>query len=198
MKLTTFAAAGAFAVGLMMASAAGATVIDFESATDGLTSLTLSGVTFTPEGSAHIQVSTTPNGTNGIINTDESGSRPDFLASISGGASFVSVDLGDYGFDSDTLYLRAYDSLSNLLASTSFDFGTTEGMQTLSVSAAGIDHVVFGGSGVNGSSVYADNFTFTGGGGNAVPEPSTWALMLAGFGGLGAALRRRRAGFATA
>jgi len=33
---------------------------------------------------------------------------------------------------------------------------------------------------------------------NAVPEPGTWALMLLGFGGLGAALRRRRAGLAVA
>ena len=28
-------------------------------------------------------------------------------------------------------------------------------------------------------------------GGGAVPEPSTWALMMVGFGGLGAMLRRR-------
>ena len=28
--------------------------------------------------------------------------------------------------------------------------------------------------------------------GGAVPEPSTWALMIAGFGGVGAMLRRRR------
>jgi hypothetical protein len=34
-----------------------------------------------------------------------------------------------------------------------------------------------------------DDVTFTPGG--AVPEPSTWALMLLGFGGLGAMLRRR-------
>ena len=27
----------------------------------------------------------------------------------------------------------------------------------------------------------------------AVPEPSAWALMIAGFGGMGALLRRRRA-----
>lgn len=30
----------------------------------------------------------------------------------------------------------------------------------------------------------------------AVPEPATWAMMLAGFGGLGAIIRRRRSGLA--
>ena len=32
----------------------------------------------------------------------------------------------------------------------------------------------------------------------AVPEPATWAMMLAGFGGLGAVLRRARRKLATA
>ncbi len=32
----------------------------------------------------------------------------------------------------------------------------------------------------------------------AVPEPTSWALMLVGFAGMGAVLRRRRAGFAAA
>jgi hypothetical protein len=31
-----------------------------------------------------------------------------------------------------------------------------------------------------------------GGGGNVIPEPSTWVLMILGFGGAGAMLRRRR------
>jgi hypothetical protein len=35
------------------------------------------------------------------------------------------------------------------------------------------------------------NFTFPGGG-NAVPEPATWAMMIMGFGGIGAVVRRRR------
>jgi hypothetical protein len=34
--------------------------------------------------------------------------------------------------------------------------------------------------------------------GFAVPEPATWAMMLIGFFGLGAALRRRRAAGALA
>jgi hypothetical protein len=31
-----------------------------------------------------------------------------------------------------------------------------------------------------------------GGGGNEVPEPATWAMMILGFGGVGAVMRRRR------
>lgn len=34
-----------------------------------------------------------------------------------------------------------------------------------------------------------------GSGGGTVPEPATWGLMVLGFGGLGACLRRRRAGY---
>jgi hypothetical protein len=41
-----------------------------------------------------------------------------------------------------------------------------------------------------GSSSDAKLYSTTGGG--AVPEPATWAMMLVGFGGLGALIRRRR------
>jgi hypothetical protein len=44
---------------------------------------------------------------------------------------------------------------------------------------------------------FAANFTVNGGGGG-VPEPATWAVMLAGFGGLGMALRSRRSKVAAA
>jgi hypothetical protein len=40
--------------------------------------------------------------------------------------------------------------------------------------------------------------TVTGGGGGGVPEPAAWALMILGFGGIGAVLRQRRRGLAAA
>ena len=44
----------------------------------------------------------------------------------------------------------------------------------------------------------ADNFTFDGVTGAPVPEPASWALMIAGFGLAGAAARRRRTNLAYA
>ena len=38
----------------------------------------------------------------------------------------------------------------------------------------------------------ATGFATDGGGGGVIPEPATWAMMILGFGGVGALLRRRR------
>ena len=122
--------------------------------------------------------------------------RKELRADIIGGTSFVSVDLGDFDTDADTLFLEVFDAANVSLGFTSqliaADF---TGMRTLSLSAANIDHAVFGARApaFNGSSVIADNFTFTSGAAQ-VPEPAT--LLPAGLSMLGlavSAMTRRRA-----
>lgn len=168
-------------------ASANAAVITFDALPGNTTSYTEQGVTFTANGQILLNEQA-PNGTAAIL-TDGS-PRSETKAVIAGGTGFVSVDLGDYNADRDDLFLRVYSAadvlLGEALLTIPADFS---GMKTLSVSANGIAYAVMGGVGVNGSSVYVDNFTWRAGGG--VPEPAAWAMTLAGFGLVGSAMRRR-------
>jgi hypothetical protein len=65
---------------------------------------------------------------------------------------------------------------------------------TNNFSAAAGSRIEFRAEGTNDSlGGYVDNITIS-----TAPEPSSWAMMLVGFGGLGGLLRRRRAAFAAA
>jgi hypothetical protein len=179
--------------------AATTTTIDFNSETaDFAASLSYPGVTLTAPGGSIFTTTfgNTPNGTRGIIAQGSSGFVP-FRAAFSTLASAVSIDLGDLGQDEDFLFLRAFDAGNGLLASaTAIAPAGDSAMRTLSVMAANIAFVEFGGLGFLGqSNVYADNLMFTTGS-NAVPEPASWAMLIAGFGLAGAAMRRRRAALA--
>jgi hypothetical protein len=133
---------------------------------------TKSGVTFTASGGGgEIWRWNAPNGTHGII--DFSSPQKELRADIASGATFVSVDLGDEGIDSELLFLEIFDA-----SGTSLDYfelpnpDTFSGMKTLSLSAPNIAYAVFGAEDAGGeSSVYADNFEFT-------PIPSPGAILL--------------------
>jgi hypothetical protein len=65
--------------------------------------------------------------------------------------------------------------------------------------AGGSDYFVSGGSFVqpisprsNGFRTFIDDSPVGGGGGGVVPEPASWAMLISGFGRVGAAMRRRR------
>jgi hypothetical protein len=109
--------------------------------------------------------------------------------------------LGDlFGLGSGTVTLNAYDRFGALLGTVSDTDDKPQGQgPVLELNFAGIQSVVF--SGTSGT-VGFDNFEFnsvtTVGGLSAAPEPAAWALMIAGFGLTGAALRRRRGAAATA
>jgi hypothetical protein len=75
---------------------------------------------------------------------------------------------------------EAFDASNTLLTSTSFS--NFPGLFTLS--ASGIKSVRFSTTFQYG----VDNFSYTL---NGVPEPASWALMIFGFGAVGAAARRR-------
>jgi len=187
-RLSIVAAAAAL---IATVPAAGATTIDFKTQTsNNVASLTIGAVTFTAPGGTLYTSSfgNTPNGTRGLVGYNSgSGTLSPTRADIVGGTTTVSVDIGDYDSDAGSLFLSLYSS-SNVLLATATDFipASFSGLKTLTATASGTAHAVFGGVGVQGSSVYGDNFTFT-----AVPEAATWTMMIAGFGLAGTALRRR-------
>ena len=62
------------------------------------------------------------------------------------------------------------------------------GLQTFAFNMTGLSSFTFTPINTEGGWLQLDNITI----GSAVPEPSTWAMMLMGFGAVGLAMRRRR------
>jgi len=83
------------------------------------------------------------------------------------GSLLRTVTYTGFGADSDNFYDVGYDLSGTFSVTHRYDISTARGGSTS-------PSIVLG----------------------AVPEPATWALMIMGFGGAGAMLRRRRAAFA--
>lgn len=96
--------------------------------------------------------------------------------------------LGFNGPYADTITLDAYSG-ATLVATVSTRLGPVNDWSTLSLTGAGIDRIELSGVGSAFHPYGVDNIVFDGG---AVPEPAAWVLMIAGFGLVGAAQRRRR------
>ena len=119
--------------------------------------------------------------------------------SVAGAHYTLSFDLGAFGSGANFMSVSAdtlgqgFLALANNNADTtffhySFGFTGSGGVQTLSFQVTSPP--------VDNTDAILDNVSLTLDRG-AVPEPSAWALMLAGFAGAGAALRaRRRTAFA--
>ncbi len=198
MKLV-FSALGAGLLGLLIAAPAAAVpvTIDFEefAAGDVVTGPgVFAGVEFSSDTDIIVSLDVPPpdfagaRAAIGSAFTHDAPFRADFVSPT----TFVSVVLGDFGADEETLFLRAFDAADNLLNAAEFLHSeTSDGGPTLSVAAAGIAYVLFGASGAFPNSVYFDNFTYEAPDTQDVAEPASLALAAAGLGALGLARRRR-------
>lgn len=144
------------------------------------------GVTFTILSSSSCSVRNTPNGTNGLslLSPTTQQVRADFTDTV----SFVSVDLGDFGADNDTVFIRAFDS-ANVLLGSQFRNNLGARLGTVSVAAANISYAIFGTT-IDAGFISADNFTFTPET-PAVPLPAGGALLLTGLAALAIGRRRK-------
>jgi hypothetical protein len=184
------------AIGLLVGGApASAATIDFNSNPIPANTPTYTelDVTFSAVGGGGLlsTAAASPNGTFALLENNTP--RRLIRADIAGETSFVSVDLGDFDADDDTLYLEIFNSLDvSLGVTTIFIPASFTGMLTLSLGAPNIAYAIMGGiaPAVNGNSVFIDNFTYTEQ--TAIPEPTSMLLLGSGLAGLAAAVRRRR------
>lgn len=172
------------------------TTIAFETLPEtAFNSYTEGPVTFRGVNNEPLMRDYSPNGTLGLRSVVSP--FQEMRADIVGGASSISVDLGDYpGVDSETVFLEGYNASGNLVTSASqFVDINYDDMTTLSISGGCFAYAIFGSFGStsnNGSSVRADNFTYEL---CACPSviPAPGAILLASMGaGLVGHLRRRK------
>lgn len=90
---------------------------------------------------------------------------------------------GVYTSEIDTIVVQAFDASNNLLGSV------TSSAEFISLHFTGMSRITFDDF-TDGNGYVLDDLRYTVG---AVPEPSTWALMMVGLGGLASIHRRKRA-----
>jgi len=106
--------------------------------------------------------------------TQAPGFPQDAILRIHLNGQWVTIDTG--GFD-------VGGSLAQLFRPTTFANGIVDGIEV----SGGVSYGAYSGAGYSGLSLESFQFRLS-----TAPEPSTWAMMLAGIGLAGSALRRRR------
>ena len=146
---------------LAFSASVSAITVDFNSAAGSPDGYVDQAITFNVTGSSFF--GTSPNGSTAITMTG----TDSFTTASFASASSVSVDLGDYNQDADTVFLSIFDSANNLISTLTQDLAASfVGLVTLSLTGSNISYATFGTIGGLGG-IYADNFTVS-----AVPVPA--------------------------
>ena len=114
------------------------------------------------------------------------------FGTVAGQTYALNFDLGAFGGGANTVDVTIQGMTHSYTVNADNNNDTTFHPQTISfIGLGGAQTVSFGVTTVaDNTDALLDNVTLIGP--NVVPEPATWALMVLGFGGAGAVLRRRR------
>jgi hypothetical protein len=163
---------------------------------------TVDGITVSISGPSAFDLSGTgfaPFGARSIVTFNNLNAAP-YIANFSEAVDNVSLDAGDFGSDADTMLLEAFSgldatgtslgSVTSAVCCNGFNFASI----SVALNASGIRSIRFftGPSDMFPGSLFFDNLRVNVAAA-PVPEPATWAAMLAGFVLTGAAARRRSA-----
>ncbi len=225
MKIVKFAAAAALAASASMASAAVVT-LDFTNVVNpGLGNSTAvnnfynggtsgHGTSGTNFGAAFSSNALAINNFNGCCEPDQALGKQGILFFLSGGAVTLDYAAGfsngfSFNYSSNSqAFIRVYDGLGatgNVLATLNLALQANQGCPpnasgfycnwtAIGVNFAGVAKSIDFGGGAN--FVAYDNITFGSSTVGGVPEPASWAMLIAGFGLVGATQRRRKAAVA--
>lgn len=191
--------AGVAAISLAVSVPAHADTIDFSQFTPSYTGVgslagtTADGVGFTVAAGNAIEVRVQSLSWNGNFGDGEhilfnTGSAPTVISFASAVSSIGNIGLQRDIFGPYTATLQAFDALGNLLGSTSYSATSSyapDSQTAFSFAADGIRSIALSSTGSGGYGI-----GFVPSAQNAVPEPSSWAMMLAGFCIAGTVLRR--------
>lgn len=180
---------GSLVIAMLGASAANAALIDFESVDLGVyDSLVFGDATLTfAGGNGNFNVDTGYNGTKSVISFFENPGEDPFRLDFAGGASSVSIDVGDFGSDTDFVFLGLFDAMDNLLASTNGTVPDSSSVGiTISASTSNAAYALFSDAEPFAGAVYWDNINWEPATNVEVPVPvsgtsALFALSFAAF-----------------
>lgn len=187
------------AAALLATGAQGANVVDFEDQAVGsrANGYTVGGITFNDTSGADLSVSNfgsqgVGSRSLGVFNDDNSALEMLFA----GTAIDLSLTFGNddscCSLAGDVAWLRIFDGATQVGSTTVVLNRDDVANQTIGISGIAFNRALFvyarGQNPINLIEI-VDNITYTAV--DAVPEPATWAMMIGGFGLVGAATRRR-------